>query len=181
MSTRTKKSCAAARIQNAAQVVDARGAIDRQPELRQLQRHVAADAGGDDPVEDRQVRARGGVRLRHGARRSRRADRAFAVMPAASIAARGRDRFLDRFAGDEPAREAVRAPHAVTRGELLECAAAGERVEESPGDVADHQCVVRTGTLACATPARAGAEGHGRSTAGRSARARETVRRARRG
>ena len=106
MSTRTKKSCAAARVENPAQVVDARRAIDREAQLRQLERDVAADARGDNPIDHREVRARRGIRFRH--RGDALAEQSsVCIMPAASIVARGGDRFVDGLAGDEPPREAA--------------------------------------------------------------------------
>ena len=55
--------------------------------------------------------------------------------------ARGLNRFLDRLAGDEAAREAAGAAHAVARGERFERLASGEDAEKSLGDGLQHQCV----------------------------------------
>ena len=48
------------RLEDAPQVVHAGGAVDRQAELRQLERDVALDAGGDDGLDELHVVARGG-------------------------------------------------------------------------------------------------------------------------
>ena len=52
MSMPDEEPCRLGLLEDAAQVVDAARAVDVEPELRQLQREVAADAGGDDGVDD---------------------------------------------------------------------------------------------------------------------------------
>ena len=56
------------RLEDAAHVVDRGGPVDVEPELRQLQRDVALDAGRDDRVDDLHVvggRRRAAVGARH--------------------------------------------------------------------------------------------------------------------
>ena len=57
MSMRTKNPCIGG-LEDAAHVVDRGGAIDVEPELRQLERDVALDAGRDDGVDDLHVASR---------------------------------------------------------------------------------------------------------------------------
>ncbi len=82
-------------------------AVDVDAELRELQRDVALDAGRDDDVDEPEVLARGGVGFLE------RADALAEVVERQQHAARlerarAADGFLDRLAGDEAAREAVR-------------------------------------------------------------------------
>ena len=66
MSMRTKKPGGLGALEDLPQVVDRARPVDVEAELRQLQREVAADAGRDDRVDDREVVARRGVGLRRG-------------------------------------------------------------------------------------------------------------------
>ena len=53
MSMRTKNPCRLGALEDLAQVVDRARPVDVEPELRELQRDVALDAGRDDRVDDR--------------------------------------------------------------------------------------------------------------------------------
>ena len=71
------------------------------------------DARADDRVDDLQVVARRGVGFRHAG--DALAEVVERLQQAAGFdRARGVDRFVDRFAGDEPPREAGRLAHAVS-------------------------------------------------------------------
>src|SRR3954470_1264510 len=130
----------ARRVENPAQVVDARGAIDRQTELCELEGDVPLDTGCGNAVEDREVCARRGIRFRD--RRHAFAEEVECHQQAVALdGARGLDRFLDPLAGNEAPRESVIAAHAVARRERLESLAAGENVEESFGNGLQHQWV----------------------------------------
>ena len=127
-------------IEDSPQVVHAGRAIDRQPELRELQRDVARDPRGRDALHHAEVGTRRGVRFRD------RADALAEIIErhAETLAferPRDGDRFVDGFAGDEPAREAVRAAHAVSGCEALQVPAAGEGLKESLRERVDHQWV----------------------------------------
>ncbi len=91
----------------------------RQTELRQLQRDVASDAGGDDLVEHFQVGPRRGVGLGHvGDALTEKVER---LLQARGFDdASGGDRFLDGFTGNEAAGKAAGTAHAVARREGLQ-------------------------------------------------------------
>jgi hypothetical protein len=124
------------------EVVDAGGAVDAQPQLSELDRDVALDAGRRDPVEELEVSLRRGVRF--GRRGHALAEQVEGQKHAGVLnGARGRDRFIDGLAGDEAARKpmAVRAD-AVPGRQALQRRAAGERMEERFGDGVEHQWAV---------------------------------------
>ena len=119
------------RIENAPEVVDTRGAIDVEPELRQLERDVALDPRIDDRLDDAAVLARRGIRFSRGL--DALAEVVERQEQAAGIKAADRgDRFFDGLAGDEPAREAALA-HPVARGQPLQGVDLREGVEERFG------------------------------------------------
>ena len=57
----------AAAVEDAAEVVDAGGAIHGETELRELERNVPADPGRDDSVNHGEAGPRRGIGLRHRA------------------------------------------------------------------------------------------------------------------
>ena len=125
-------------IENAPQIVDRCGAIDREPELGQLERDVPFDPRGGDLVEHREVRARGARRL--GDRSNR-----FAEVVERHREARGLnppgglDRVRDRLARDEPTRESGAAAHPVPGRQRFQGLVSGEEVKESLRDRPEHQ------------------------------------------
>ena len=118
-----------------------------------------------------QVLARRRVGLGEAARRSRRDSRASAAA-ARLDRARGRDRLVDGFAGDEPAREARRLAHAVARGERLQRIGSGRAGERRPWT----RCRASRRSVRRARASRAGARSSARSTGARCARARGSAR-----
>src|SRR5207342_2258444 len=100
-----------------------------QSELRELDREIALDTGSDNGVHHLHVFAARGLRL------FERGD-AFTevveglVQPSGFDNAGGGHGFLDRFAGNETAREAGGTTHPLLRGEGLEGLASREQVEE---------------------------------------------------
>ena len=125
------------RIEDAAQVVDARRAVDVEPKLRQLQRHVAFDPRCTIVVEDAEVVARRQVGLGRGSRALaevvERQEQA-----ALGQALHGGDRFLDRLAGDEAAREPARR-HPVAGRESLQQLNLREGVKKGLRRGVEHQ------------------------------------------
>ncbi len=160
-------------------VVHRARAIDVEAELRQLERDVPADAGGDDRLADLAILARGGVGVRKAAHAFaqviERDEQAACLHGASGVKGLG-----GRLAGDEPAREAPRPAHAVTRRECLEVLALGEQMEQSFRRAAEHLAVtLRADTRhvnASGRTSPAGARSSARSIAARCGRARETVR-----
>src|SRR5262249_9124736 len=117
-------------IEHAAHVVDARRAIDRQSELRQLERDVAADAALDHLLHDVEVLARRGV-----GPWERVAALAEVVHRDEQTALLDGPRRLDGFtrglSRDKASREARGTPHAVPRRERLERLDESEKVKKS--------------------------------------------------
>ena len=125
-------------VKDAAEVVDAGGAIDGQAELGQLQRDVAFDARGGDALEHAEVGAGRGIGF--GDRGDALAEVIEGRRQAGGLDdAAGVDRLVDGLAGDETPRESAAAAHAVSRRELFEGRAAGEKVEERFCSRLEHQ------------------------------------------
>ncbi len=127
-------------VEDPAQVVDARRPVETEPELREFEGDIAADARGDDLVEDVEVGARGCIGLGH-ARDTLAQQIQCLLEPGRFGDPGGRDRFFHRFAGDEASCEAALAAHAVARGERLQSRTAGDGREKGPGYGLNHQWV----------------------------------------
>ncbi len=103
---------AAGKVEDTAEVVGGRGPVDLQAELGELERDVPLDAGVEDLLDHLLIFA--GRLRRLGMGRDALAEQVEADEHAARLdLARGFDGFVDAFPGNEPAREAGQAPHAV--------------------------------------------------------------------
>jgi hypothetical protein len=81
------------RCEDLAQVVDADRAIDVEPELRQLERQVALDAGAVNRLDQLQIFASGGIGGGERRGRSRRDSRACSVSPAIGFVERPQSQY----------------------------------------------------------------------------------------
>ena len=106
MSMRTKKPWPLGRLEDPPQVVDRGGAIDVEPELRELQRQVALDARRHHLLDDRAGSRASPRRPAPASPRSRRGSRATAEAAGAEGAG-GLDRLVGGLAGDEAPGEAA--------------------------------------------------------------------------
>ena len=107
-----EESCRLRTLEHFAQVVDGGRLVDVEAKLRELEREVPADAGVNDGLDDVQVLARGGFGLHQvGDALPQMIERQHEA--AHLDRARGGNRLVNCLAGDEPACEARRPPHAV--------------------------------------------------------------------
>src|SRR5688572_6896455 len=126
-----------AAVEDPAKVVDGARAVDVESELRKLQREVPSDAGLLDRVDDLEVLAGGGIGV--GQTGDALAEEIEGVQEAAALdGARRVDCFGHRLAGDEPAREAGRPPHAVARRDGFQETAGREEMKKSLGGMIEH-------------------------------------------